>query len=140
MGDYVLVGTKVAHFRVPWRFRAQRGRVGPAEPDILEVPGDLEIVPEKAFFGWKARTLVIPKTVRVIERWAFAGMRGLRKVRFERGSALERVEPGAFMDTNPGKVDFPRHATVAADWKDAEWPLWYSPPGVDNLLPILKRK
>lgn len=97
-------------------------------------------MPEKAFFGWKARTLVIPKTVRVIERWAFAGMRGLRKVRFERGSALERIESGAFMDTKPQKIDFPLGAIIAADWKDAEWPCWYSPPSGCDVLPILKRK
>lgn len=87
---------------------------------------------------WAAREVVVPRTVKVIESWAFAGMANLRTLRFEPGSALERVEPGAFLGTNLRKVKFPAGALVAKNWKNVkEAPEWYSPCEL-LLVPIRK--
>ena len=95
-----------------------KARLKPSEPKILEVQRDLVEIEEKTFWKCQAHTVVIPKTVRVIKHWAFAGMWNLKTLRFEPQSALERVESAAFAGTGLGKVDFPPGATIEKDWNE----------------------
>ena len=67
------------------------------ESRTLVVPRSFDFIEEEMFEGADIWRAVIPNTTRIIGKGAFRACRDLREVVFEDGSALEEIQPQAFM-------------------------------------------
>jgi hypothetical protein len=69
-------------------------------PDLSEVVfgsnSSLEVISERTFSGLNLKNLTLPKSLRVIEPYAFSSCEQLETITFEEGSQLEHIGEAAF--------------------------------------------
>ena len=91
----------------PHMMREQLG-LDQRDPRELRLPDELEEVGEDWFRDSEVEQLVVPGSVRVLGRSAFAGCERLREVVFESGSRLEIIRAACFSDCGLTKMLIPR--------------------------------
>ena len=62
------------------------------DPRALVIPDGTETVEESQYKGTDYERVFIPKSVTIIEEYAFSDCEKLREVVFEEGSKLEKLE------------------------------------------------
>lgn len=72
----------------------------------IVIPESVEIIGENAFSESRIKYIHLPKSVRRIEKCAFAN-KGLKEITFASNSMLEEICDGAFAETYVEKLDLP---------------------------------
>ncbi|MBE5958078.1 MAG: hypothetical protein E7254_04340 [Lachnospiraceae bacterium] len=72
------------------------------------ISSQIQDIKENAFLGCEIKKITIPKNVKTIGDYAFAGTYSLKTIEFEEGSKLNTISKGAFFESNLRKFIVPK--------------------------------